>query len=217
MGTIRLVGDSVTGYYAGDPFTGKRHEKEIAAGDWLHMPVNNIDARLVYDGKTFTVKPGYENHPMTVVTWFGAKAYCEFNGGRLPTLAEWEKAARGTDGRPYPWGSGIAPNQANFYDSGDPFEKGYGKLGNTTPAGFYNGKSYDGYQTLDAASAYGAYDMAGNVWQWTADLTAGIHDRQMRGGSKTTYEHNLRAWVSNAARPDYYSPSVGFRCVRDVK
>ena len=59
--------------------------------------------------------------------------------------------------------------------------------------------------------------MAGNVWQWTANLTVGIHDRQMRGGSKTTYDYNLRVWTRNSARPDYYSPSVGFRCVRDVR
>ncbi len=92
-----------------------------------------------------------------------------------------------------------------------------GALGDTTPVGFYNGKSYDGYQTLAAASPYGVYDMAGNVWQWTANLTVGSHDRQMRGGSKATYDYNLRAWTRNAARPDYYSPSVGFRCVRSVK
>jgi len=216
-GKAKIAGDQIVGYYPGDAYTGKRHEKEIAAGDWLLLPTTNPDARLIFDGKAFTVKPGYENHPMTGVTWFGARAYCEFGGGRLPTNAEWEKAARGTDGRPYPWGSGIEGNQANFYNSGDPFEKIAGKFGDTTPVGFYNGKSYDGYQTLNAASPYGLYDMAGNVWQWTADLTVGIHDRQMRGGSKTTYGYNLRAWTTNGARPDYYSPSVGFRCVRDAR
>jgi len=176
-----------------------------------------MDLRLTFDGKTFAVKPGYENHPMTVVTWFGARAYCEFNSSRLPTETEWEKAARGSDGRPFPWGEGIARNNANSYASRDPFEKTYGALGDTTPAGFYNGKSYDGYQTLNSASPYGVYDMAGNVWQWTANLTVGIHDRAMRGGSKMSYEYDLRVWSRNAARPDYYSPSVGFRCVRDVK
>jgi formylglycine-generating enzyme len=103
-GKVKIAGKQVVGYYAGDDYTGKRHEKKIAAGDWLHVPLGDLDLRLTYDGKTFGVKPGYENHPMTVVTWFGAKAYCESSGGRLPTETEWEKAARGTDGRPFPWG-----------------------------------------------------------------------------------------------------------------
>ena len=56
--------------------------------------------------------------------------------------------------------------------------------------------------------------MAGNVWQWVSDLTEGIHDRILKGGSKGEYGYNLRIWSRNAARPDYVSPSVGFRCVR---
>jgi formylglycine-generating enzyme required for sulfatase activity len=213
-GKVKIAGNQVVGYYPGDRFTGKRHEKEIRAGDYLHVPIGDPDLRLAYDGKSFSVKSGYENHPVVAITWFGAKAYCEYFGWQLPTEIEWEKAARGTDGRAYPWGNDIALNQANFYASRDPFETGRGAQGDTTPVGFYNGKAYNGYQTLDAPSPYGAYDMAGNVWQWTADVYEGLHYRYMRGGSKGNYEYNLRVWSRNSAEPDYYGPSTGFRCVR---
>jgi formylglycine-generating enzyme required for sulfatase activity len=216
-GRVKLANHQVVGAYPGDKFTGRRHEKQILAGDYLHVPIGDKDLRLVYDEKTFTVKPGYENHPVVAITWFGAKAYCEYNGGWLPTEAEWEKAARSSDGRAYPWGNTIALNQANFYSSRDPFEKGLGAQGGTTPVGFYNGKMYDGYQTLDAPSPYGLYDMAGNVWQWTGDIYEGMHYRYMRGGSKGVYGYNLRVWSRNSAEPDYYGPSTGFRCARQSK
>jgi formylglycine-generating enzyme required for sulfatase activity len=172
------------------------------------------DLRLNYNDQTFTSMSGYENHPMVQVTWFGAKGYCEFYDWRLPSEVEWEKAARGTDNRPFPWGDEIERNNANFYSSRDLFEK-LGKQGDTTPVGFYNGNTYEGYETLDSPSPYGAYDMAGNVWQWTSDDYDNQHYRYLRGGSNATYEYNLRVWTRNSAGPEYYSPSAGFRCVRD--
>ena len=82
---------------------------------------------------------------------------------------------------------------------------------------FITAKTYQGYTTLDSASPYGLYDMAGNVWQWTGDVYEGMHYRFMRGGSKDTNEINLRIWAQNNANPDYFSPGVGFRCVRHGK
>jgi formylglycine-generating enzyme required for sulfatase activity len=214
-GTVKLSDGELVGYYPGDEFHGANHEERIDAGNWLHVPVEEPGLRLVYDGATFSAKSGFENHPMVMVTWFGAKAYCEFNGGRLPSELEWEKAARGTDGRPYPWGDEIERNHANYYSSHDLFEKIVGGLGLTTPVGFFSGKSYEGYQTLNAVSPFGLYDMAGNVWQWTADDYEDQHYRYLRGGSKADYEYNLRVWTRNSAGPEYFSPNVGFRCVRD--
>lgn len=213
-GSAKIVDEQVVGYYPGDTFHGGRHEMRIDAGDWLYIDLNEPGLRLTFDGQDFAPQPGYENHPMTQVTWFGARAYCEACNGRLPTELEWEKAARGDDGRPYPWGVGIAPNQANYYASGDPFEEGRGARGDTNPVGYYNGRAYNGYQTLDARSPYGLYDMAGNVWQWTADIYEGMHVRSLRGGSHADRTPDLRVWARNNARPDYYSPSVGFRCAR---
>lgn len=227
LGDVEVeAGESVTvingisGYYPGDPFDGYKHEEEIKPGDKLYMPLGESGLRLTFDGQSFSAIPEYANHPVTMVSWFGANAYCEYNDWRLPTEIEWEKAARGTElvdghGLPFPWGTEIEGNHANYYSSFDLFEKMFGKLGNTTPVGFYNGNTYDGYETEDATSPYGLYDMAGNVWQWMGDDYPKQHYRYLRGGSFYSYEVDLRVWKNNSAAPTYYSPSVGFRCAHD--
>ncbi len=216
-GTIKIVDDKVMGPYPGERFDGYNHEFPVKKGDKLHVPLKAQGLAIEFDGKTFTVKPGRENHPVVQVTWFGAKAFCDFFGWRLPTEIEWEKAARGTDTRSYPWGDEITPAHANYYAGYDPFEKGFGKQGTTTPVGFYNGRIYDGFQTVDNRSPYGLYDMAGNVWQWAGDDYPDTHYRWMRGGSKANYDYNLRVYARNSSGPDYHSISVGFRAARDPK
>jgi formylglycine-generating enzyme required for sulfatase activity len=215
-GSLKIEANEIVGYYPGDKFHAYEHEEEIAAGDWLHVPLVEVGLRIQQAGNTFEALPGYENRPMVHITWFGAKAYCELYGWRLPTELEWEKAARGTDGRPFPWGHEITAGNANYYSSHDLFEKIVGKLGDTSPVGFYNGKTYDEFETIDSPSPYGLYDMAGNVWQWTGDVYKDQHYRYMRGGSKTDYAYNLRVWTRNNATPVYHSPNVGFRCARDI-
>jgi formylglycine-generating enzyme len=214
-GTLKLADDQVVAYYPGDPFHGVKHEVEIAPADYIVVPLKDPASRFNFDGSQFSVLTGYENHPMTNVSWFGGWAYCGYNNARLPSELEWEKAARGTaDNRPFPWGEAIARNNANYYASQDPFED-MGSFGSrTAPVGFYNGQTYDGYTTLDSASPFGLYDMAGNVWQWIGNVYEGQHYRYLRGGSKDTYDMDLRIWVRNNATPTYYSPAVGFRCVR---
>lgn len=213
-GTLKVEGDSVLGYYPGDEFRAVKHELEIKAGDWEYIPLADPSQRVKFDGTRFTVQAGYENHPMTMVTWFGAWGYCQYYDASLPSETQWEKAARGTDTRPFPWGEEILRENANFYSSRDPFED-MGSFGSrTSPVGFFNGRTYDGYGTLESASPYGLYDMAGNVWQWTGDVYEGMHYRFMRGGSKDTYDMDLRVWVRNNSTPTYFSPGVGFRCAR---
>ena len=171
-GFVKIEGDKIVGYYPGDVFRGVKHEEEIKAGDWVFIPLDDPSQRVKFDGSTFSAQPGYENHPMTMVSWFGAWGYCGYYDYSLPTEMEWEKAARGPStgsgpARPFPWGDEIVRENANFYASRDPFED-MGSFGSrTSPVGFYNGQKYGDYQTLDSASPYGLYDMAGNVWQWT--------------------------------------------------
>ena len=215
-GTLGVDGGQVVGFYPGDEFHGARHEIEIPAAEYIFVPLDDPAARFTFDGTTFAARPGYENHPMTDVSWFGAWGYCRYFGGRLPTELEWEKAARGPeDDRPFPWGYEIARHNANFYSSRDPFEDMGSAGSRSSPVGFYNGRTYDGYATLNSASPYGLYDMAGNVWQWAGDVYEGQHYRYLRGGSKDSYEMDLRIWVRNNATPTYFSPGVGFRCARD--
>jgi formylglycine-generating enzyme required for sulfatase activity len=161
--------------------------------------------------------PEYLDHPVVDVSWFDAKAFCEWNdpNGRLPTEAEWEKAARGTDGRIYPWGEEIDCSLANYYgkDNGNDY-----CVGDTTPVGSY----------LDGVSPYGTYDMAGNVWEWVNDWydvdyygispesnPLGPEDgdeKVLRGG---TWDDNVD-YVRSASRdridPAYTYYLVGFRC-----
>ncbi len=187
---------------------------KIDAGYYPHLPLEDVASRINFKDNMFQVKDGYENHPVTMVTWFGAKAYADFYGFRLPSQLEWEKAARGTDTRPYPWGDDITPSHANYYKSGGPFQikNGYS---DTAPVGFYNGQAYGGFQTIDAASPYGVYDLAGNVAEWSGDIQFQLHDRNIKGGSKASYGIDLRVWKINSAPPEYVSPNVGFRCVRN--
>jgi formylglycine-generating enzyme required for sulfatase activity len=213
-GFVKVQDNQIVSFYPGDEYRAVKHEERIDPGDWIFIPLDDDSQRIQFDGSVFAVMAGYENHPMTMVSWFGAWGYCEYYGWRLPSEVEWEKAGRGTDTRPFPWGEEIQAGNANFYHSRDPFEDMQSYGSRTSPVGFYNGQTYDNFTTLNSVSPYGLYDMAGNVWQWTGDVYEGMHYRFMRGGSKDTYTNDLRLWVRNNATPTYFSPGVGFRCVR---
>ena len=88
FGESVAIVEGVFGYYPGDPFHGYEHEFEIKAGDKLYIPLHEEGLRMTFDSQTFTAIPEYANHPVTMVSWFGADAYAEFYGWRIPTDIE---------------------------------------------------------------------------------------------------------------------------------
>jgi len=192
-------------YIARTPITNAQYAAFVKATD-LELPEH---------WKRGTPPRDKEDHPVVNVSWYDAVAYCdwlaELTGKpyRLPTEAEWEKAARGTDGRIYPWGDEWDSERCNSWEGG--------KQG-TTPAGAYP----------NSASPYGLLDMAGNVWEWCSSLykpypydpgdgrenLEGEGYRALRGGSWGDAQVLARCAYRRRPHPDYWRGYVGFRCAR---
>ncbi|MGA9116402.1 MAG: formylglycine-generating enzyme family protein [Bacteroidota bacterium] len=177
-------------------------------------------------GGTFRPQEGFEHHPVIEVSWYGAQAYCSWVGGRLPTEAEWEYAARGPKGLVYPWGNDFDGTRLNYRDSSFAFEdfERDAAFNDGSPLWTRVGRYPEG------ASWCGALDMAGNVWEWVSDWwSADSYARAAtgdptgpdtgtlkigRGGSWYDPRWHVRAACRKALTPSSHRIHwIGFRCV----
>lgn len=209
---------AVPGDESADDDEKPRHEVELSKGFLMSRTEITVGAYRQYveaaglqmpEAPSFNSGWGKADHPVVNVSWENAKGYCEWVGGRLPSEAEWEYAARGgKSGLLYPHGNELTERDAK-----------YGSSGGTAEVGRYS------------PNEYGLYDMVGNVWEWCADWYGGEYYqssprqdpqgqsageyRVLRGGSWVNYRWVLRVSLRDRFRPDDWFNNIGFRCVRE--
>lgn len=187
------------------PVTNRVYQKFIEANPSHEVPKMWLGGENNWDPSTRTFKPELAEHPVVIVSWYEAVTFCEWAGLQLPTEAQWEKAARGTDGRSYPWGNDVPTETlCNFNHH----------VAGTTPAGRYSPQG---------DSPYGCVDMSGNVWEWCLNKYGKPEDtsidqsdetRVMRGGAWPGDLEGLHTtYRLGDYGPDFRFRDIGFRPV----
>jgi formylglycine-generating enzyme required for sulfatase activity/serine/threonine protein kinase len=195
-------------------------------GDVTWLKATADDVLIEQRGETWAALDGYQDHPAIELRWFGAAAYCEVLDMRLPTEAEWEYAARGPDGLLFPWGNEFDGTITNFCDAncaGDYADNRFDdRYQETAPVDTYP----------DGISWVGAYNLGGNVWEWTDSLSRDYpydpdveandsadsdSDRIVRGGSWDNPNDLIRAAIRRGVPANIPSPLIGFRCARSYE
>ena len=195
MGKIKLLEVPAGEFLYGD----EKEERYLPTFLIGETPVTNEQYKDTVPSHSFPEDK--RGHPVVNISWNEAVAFCEKNGYRLPTEYEWEKAARGTDGRTYPWGEELPSlKRCNFNNH---------RSGTTPIWAFPRG-----------VSPYGCYDMAGNVFEWCSSTYSSNCDdnhRMVRGGAfASNYEYCVRCAYRNHWPPDYHHHWLGFRVAKDV-
>jgi formylglycine-generating enzyme required for sulfatase activity len=209
------------------PVTVARYSKFLdAAGagavEWDHpdMPAGHSHrpraSKLPVPG--YYDDPAYGNHPAVAVSWWSAYAFARFEGKRLPSSLEWEAAARGFDGRLFPWGDEVDVSVVNCADSWSDHplvtyaawraERDSGRLAQALPG------------PVDAhpgnISPFGVRELGGNVWEWTSTLPTGHGEAVVCGGSFDNPYRAVQASTKGLYRRGSASAVVGFRCAQDA-
>ena len=203
-------------------FLNAKGKHTDAGHTWLNVGSKN--ARIEYVNRVYRAKVGYANHPVTMVSWYGAMAYAEWKGKRLPTEAEWEKAARGNlAGLTYPWGNGIDSTKANYNRH----------VKDTTVVGKYTANGYGLYDMSGNGSEWCLDEYNGNFYsvspaqnplsgansiQWLLDNYTGVNiSRVLRGGAWDINATGVRCARRHGLSPTFSSFGLGFRCARAVE
>jgi len=193
---------------AGEFLMGEEKRPVYVAAFYIdRYPVTNAEYKRFVDATGYPCPPtwvhgtypaGKDDHPVTQVNWDDATAYAKWAGKRLPSDEEWEKAARGTDGRIYPWGNEWDKERANTCET---------KSFDTTPVGKFSPQG---------DSPYGVADMAGNVWEWVQG-SGGKVLQPLRGGTWDSTHDTAACTARMRYTPRRRNDYIGFRCAMDAK